>query len=90
MAYANPTRDVAADAAGNLYVADGTQPPATTEPDELRTARDNLVETLDRKRSDRRSQMAPLEAGDGASRITDWGQPDSFPVPLDDSRTTLR
>lgn len=70
--------------------ADGTQPPATTEPDELRTARDNLVETLDRKRSDRRSQMAPLEAGDGASRITDWGQPDSFPVPLDDSRTTLR
>jgi hypothetical protein len=39
---------------------------------ELQTARDNLVETLDRRRNDRRSsQMAPLEGGgDGPASPT--------------------
>ena len=60
--------------------------PDTTE---LKTARHHLVETLDRKRSDRRSQLAPLEGG-GEPRITDWGQPDSFPVPLDDRNSATR
>lgn len=66
--------------------AEGAHAPAATAPDELKTARHHLVETLDRKRLHRRSQLAPLEPGAGGSGLSDWGQPDSFPVPLDDRR----
>lgn len=56
-----------------------------TDSAELQAARHNLVETLDRRRSDRRSsQMAPLDINSGISRFTDWGQLDSFPIPLEE------
>jgi len=62
-------------------------PPETTAPDKLQTARHSLVETLDRRRSDRSSQMGSLESGADSQNFTAWGQPDSFPVPLDDRRS---
>ena len=61
----------------------------SSESMQLQTARHNLVETLDRRRSDRRSQLAPLE-GAGDAGFSNWGQPDSFPMPLDDRRPPPR
>lgn len=53
---------------------------------ELQNARDHLVEMLDRNRSFRRSQQAPLEplaADTGPRGFTAWTQPDSLPGPLE-------
>lgn len=53
--------------------------PQLTDMAELQAARDNLVEVLDRNRSYRRSQLAPLDELDSGGRpFTSWAQPDSL------------